>query len=262
MHFPIEAANTRSPDPDTGALSESQTLPTSRLLLVEDDSAVARLMRRALEEAGYTTDCVFSALEARSALAAGAERPSAVLLDLQLPDDSGLSLLQEFRATCPDTPVIIVTGQRGDADIVRGLDAGADDYLVKPFALSVLVARVRAVLRRGTGVVAETLRVGELQFDRLNRTISASSGALTFTPKEYALLEYFLLRPEVIVSRSELLEKVWGHQFDPGSNLVDVHIARLRKKLHDNVNAPVLRTVRGRGFQLTVHAAVEDGITA
>lgn len=261
-YVPIDSASPGSPDPHMGASSENLAIPTARLLLVEDDASVARLMSRALQEAGYTVVSVASAHEAREALADGAERPHAVLLDLQLPDDSGLSLLEEFRASCPETPVIIVTGQRGDADIVRGLDAGADDYLVKPFALSVLVARVRAVLRRGAAVAAETVRVGDLQFDRLNRTISAATGALTFTPKEYALLEYFLLRPETIVSRTELLEKVWGHQFDPGSNLVDVHIARLRRKLQDNVSAPVLRTVRGRGFQLTAHAVVEDGLTA
>ncbi len=238
-----------------GALSENLPAPIAHLLLVEDDSAVARLMRRALEEAGYAAECVSNAFEARTALAGGVRAPDAILLDLQLPDDSGLTLLRELRATTPELPVLIVTGQRGDADIVRGLDAGADDYLVKPFALSVLVARVRAVLRRGVSAGAEYVQVGDLHFDRLNRVIStSSSGALSFTPKEYALLEYFLLRPETVVTRAELLEKVWGHQFDPGSNLVDVHIARLRRKLQESVTAPVLRTVRGRGFQLTAQA--------
>lgn len=212
---------------------------------------VARLMQRALEDAGYCTEAASEVGSAREMLSSAGEAGfDAMLLDLQLPDDSGLSLLEEIRAGRPEMPVLIVTGQRADSDIVRGLDAGADDYLVKPFALSVLVARVRAVLRRGTGTGTEFLQVGELSFDRLKRTISTPGGALTLTPKEYTLLEYFLLRPEQVITRPALLEHVWGLSFDPGSNLVDVHIARLRRKLHGQVRTPVLQTVRGKGFQL------------
>lgn len=216
---------------------------------------VARVMRRALEDAGYVAELATNASTARDRF--GTERFDVVLLDLQLPDDSGLSLLEAMRRERPEVPVLIVTGQRADADIVRGLDAGADDYLVKPFALDVLLARVRAVLRRGAAA-AEAVQVGDLRFDRLKREISTADGALALTPKEYTLLEYFLLRPEEVVSRAALLEGVWGMRFDPGSNLVDVHIARLRRKLHEHARTPRLRTVRGVGFQLTVRADHEE----
>lgn len=222
---------------------------------MEDDPNVSRLICRALEAVGHQVQLVGSARAAYDTLQLADQFGfDAVLLDLQLPDDDGLSFLERMRALLPRVPVLIVTGQRSDSDIVRGLDAGADDYLVKPFAMNVLLARVRAMLRRAA-LESETTRIGGLRFDRLNRMICTPNGALSLTPKEYTLLEYFLLRPEEVISRSALLEGVWGMSFDPGSNLVDVHIARLRRKLHEHTESPQLRTVRGIGFQLTVESA-------
>lgn len=232
----------------------AEDVSSARLLVVEDDPTVSRLICRALEGVGHSVQLATSARAAYDSLQL-ADRFGfdAILLDLQLPDDNGLSLLEKMRALLPRVPVLIVTGQRAESDIIRGLDAGADDYVVKPFSMSVLLARVRAMLRRAT-LDSETTRIGELRFDRLNRVICTDSGVLNLTPKEYTLLEYFLLRPEEVISRSTLLEGVWGMSFDPGSNLVDVHIARLRRKLHEHAASPQLRTVRGVGFQLTTTA--------
>ncbi len=218
---------------------------------------VVRVMSRALEDAGYEVETVPNAAQARSAFDPALH--DAVLLDLQLPDGSGLALVREFRAASADVPLIIVTGQRGDADIVEGLEAGADDYLVKPFSIVVLIARVRAVLRRVPGVAAvDPIIVGELRFDRLARAMLTPRGALDLTPKEYALLEFFLLRPDTLVARSLLLERVWGMDFDPGSNLIDAHVARLRRKLHLVVTTPRLLTVRGVGFMLATAGRPAD----
>ncbi len=230
----------------------------SHVLIVEDDPQVARVMCRALQDTGFATDAVPNAAAARSRFDPAVHQ--AVLLDLQLPDGGGLGLVREFRGIAPDVPLLIVTGQRSDADIVRGLEAGADDYLVKPFSVEVLVARVRAVLRRGTAAatVDRVVVVGEMRFDRLARAMLTPHGPLELTPKEYALLEFFLLRPDTLVARSLLLERVWGMDFDPGSNLIDAHVARLRRKLRLAVDTPRLITVRGVGFVLATTARPAD----
>jgi DNA-binding response OmpR family regulator len=220
-----------------------------RVLIIEDDRMLSRLVERALGEAGYTVEVTPSAEEGRDrALAAEYD---AVLLDLELPDRSGLEVVRAMRREGKQTPVLIMTGRDDDQDIVRGLDAGADDYLLKPVSPEVLKARLRAALRRGAATGTDQLRVGELTMNRLARTVRGPAGELSLTPKEFAMLEHLMLRVEEVVSRGELLAHVWNMRFDPGSNVVDAHVARLRQKLRP-VARPELRTARGVGFVLTL----------
>ena len=149
------------------------------------------------------------------------------------------------------TPILLLTARTGTDNLVDGLDAGADDYLTKPFDIRELRARLRALTRRGGSTRTETVALGALTLDRLNRDVSIGERPLRLTPKEYLLLEYFMLRPGVVVTRTELLEKVWEMNFDPQSNIVDVHVARLRSKLKAHPSVPQLETVRGFGFRLT-----------
>jgi len=220
-----------------------------KLLVVEDDRMLSALIRRALTEDGFAVDVASDGKQA-GALAFVNEY-DAIVLDLLLPLKSGLQLLQEMRREGRLTPTLILTGRRETQDVVRGLDAGADDYLIKPFDLDELKARVRALVRRGGARRAEPLALGGIRLDSRKRTATVEGQALHMTPKEFALLEYLMVRADEVVPRTELLEKVWDFHFDPGSNVVDVHVARLRAKLR-SANASVqLETVRGIGFMLS-----------
>jgi DNA-binding response OmpR family regulator len=220
-----------------------------KLLVVEDDRMLSALIRRALVEDGFAVD-VASDGEQGEALAFVNEYDG-IVLDLGLPGKSGLQLLQQMRQEGRSTPTLILTGKRAKQDIVRGLDTGADDYLIKPFDLDELKARVRALVRRGGSRRAENVAMGGVRLDRRKRQATIDGQQLRMTPKEFALLEHLMMKADEVVPRTELLEKVWDFHFDPGSNVVDVHVARLRAKLR-LANASVrLETVRGIGFMLS-----------
>jgi DNA-binding response OmpR family regulator len=220
-----------------------------RVLLIEDDRMLARLVERMLGEAGYAVDVTASAEEGRH-LATSVEY-DAILLDLELPDRNGLDVVRELRREGRSTPVLIMTGRDDDTDIVRGLDAGADDYLTKPVGSEVLKARLRAAVRRGGASRTEQLALGDLVLNRLTRQVFGDGREIALTPKEFAMLEHLLLHAEEVVPRSELLEHVWNMRFDPGSNVVDAHVARLRQKLRGVIHRPEIRTVRGVGFMIS-----------
>jgi two-component system OmpR family response regulator len=224
-----------------------------KLLVVEDDRMLLELIRRALVEAGFAVD-VASDGEQAEALAFVNDYDG-IVLDLMLPGKSGLQLLQQMRREGRSTPALILTGRRAKQDIVRGLDVGADDYLTKPFDLDELKARVRALVRRSGTQRSEQLAMGGVLLDRRRRQANVGGQHLRMTPKEFALLEYLMMRADEVVSRSELLEKVWDFHFDPGSNVVDVHVARLRAKLRLANAGLQLDTVRGVGFMLAVRDA-------
>lgn len=223
-----------------------------RVLLIEDDRMLARLVERMLGEAGYAVDVTRSAEEGRH-LATSVDY-DAILLDLELPDRNGLDVVRELRREGRATPVLIMTGRDEDDDIVRGLDAGADDYLTKPIGNEVLKARLRAAVRRGGASRTEQLTLGGLVLNRLTRQVFGEGREVALTPKEFAMLEHLLLHAEEVVPRSELLEHVWNMRFDPGSNVVDAHVARLRQKLRAVLEHPEIRTVRGVGFMITADA--------
>lgn len=225
-----------------------------RILVVEDDMMVARLVRAVLTADGYAVDIAATGEEGR--LLAFVNDYDGIVLDLHLGDRHGLTILQELRREGRQTPVLILTGSAGESDMVRALDAGADEYVVKPVRNRELAARVRALVRRGAGSQrSEQLTVGALVLNRLTRRVLVAGHPVELSPREFSLLEHLLLHADEVVTRTDLLEKVWDMNFDPGSNVVDVHVARLRRKLVA-ADAPVsIQTVRGIGFRLAPEVA-------
>lgn len=216
-----------------------------KALVIEDDAKVARLLVRALVEDGYTVDTCDTAEEARKQAVRVAY--DLLVLDWMLPDGDGLAVCRALRADGCATPVMMLTARGELSERVLGLEAGADDYLVKPFYVEEFLARVRALQRRAGGGYAR-LRCGDLEIDRLDRKVTIAGRALELTGKEYALLLHLAFRPERVVTRSELLEGVWATRFDPGSNTVEVHVSHVRDKLAEH--AWMIETVRGRGYRL------------
>jgi two-component system, OmpR family, response regulator len=227
-----------------------------RILIAEDDKSVAGLMRRVLAEDGYAIDLAYTGEDAR--LLAFVNQYDGIVLDLELGDRHGFEILQELRAAGKTTPVLLYTGTEDSTAIVRGLDAGADGYIVKPVTNQELRARVRSLLRRGPGSrVSEQVALGSLRLNRLTRRVTSGSMEIELTPMELRLLEHLMLNAGKVVTRGELHDKVWDMHFDPSSNLVDAHVARLRKKLN-LANAGVsLVTRRGMGFVLDAGESFE-----
>ncbi len=219
-----------------------------RILVVEDDRKVASFLERGLREEGYTVDVAHDGEAGR--IQAHVHDYDLLLLDVMLPGASGLEIVRDVRARDNATPVLMLTARDAEDDVVMGLDAGADDYLTKPFGFDELLARVRALLRRGGGTRPDRLIYADIEFDRVKHEAFRAGVKLDLTPKEFRLLEYFMLNPERVVRRTELLEKVWDLTFDPMSNVVDVHVGHLRRKLRKPAADPLLHTVRGVGYIL------------
>lgn len=219
-----------------------------RVLVVEDDRELADLLRRAMTEQLHSVEVAEDGEIARHL----AERESydLILLDLMLPKADGIQVCQALRAAGKTTPVIMLTARDGIGDRVLGLDAGADDYLIKPFSLAELLARIRAVTRRVEQRPTEILRVGDLTLDPRTSFVQIGSRKAVLTAKEFALLLYFLKRPNTIVTRSEILESVWDSNYDGLGNVVDVYVNYLRNKLEANGEPRRIVTIRGRGYQL------------
>ena len=219
-----------------------------RILVVEDDRRVARFIQRGLEEEGYAVDVLHDGGEAGDQ-ACSIDYDAAVL-DLMLPGRSGFQVLRDIRAKKADLPVIILTAKDSLDDRVAGLDGGADDYMVKPFALAELSARLRALLRRGKP--RETrLRVADLEVDMVRRIVTRGGRRIDLKPKEYALLEFLMRNTDRPVTRSLIIEHVWDIHFDSISNVVEVHINSLRNKIDRGFAVPLIHTVRGVGYMLT-----------
>lgn len=225
-----------------------------KLLLVEDDRLTAEFVKYGLREDGHEVDHAATGREGLMFFRMNAY--DALILDLNLPDTSGYAITEAIRGEGKSIPILMLTAASSTENVVQGLNAGADDYLTKPFKIEELRARVRALMRRGGATRTEEVRVGTLVLNRLTHQVHASNKQVRLTPKEYKLLEYFLLRPNQVVSRTELLEKVWEVQFDPQSNIVDANIARLRIKLRKIPGAPQIETARGFGFILDVDGSV------
>jgi DNA-binding response OmpR family regulator len=230
-----------------------------RALVVDDDATLTTLVRRLLEEDGYAVDVAANAEDGRTL--AMVNDYDAIILDLVLPDGNGIPVLQHLRREGRKTPIVVLTGTK-DADVtVRALDAGADDYLTKPINFGEFKARIRALVRRGGAQRTEQLTVGNVVLNRLTRDVLVAGRQLAVTPRELALLEHFLMRPGEVVTRTELLEKVWDMTFDPGSNVVDVNVARVRKKLESAAATIGIVAKRGLGFVLDVSAGSPPATT-
>ncbi|MGH2678801.1 MAG: response regulator transcription factor [Actinomycetota bacterium] len=219
-----------------------------RVLVVEDEVKMAGLLKRGLEEEGYAVDV---ARDGSEALWLGAENPyDAVILDVMLPDLDGFEVCRRLRSDGRWAPVLMLTARDAVPDRVAGLDAGADDYLTKPFSFTELFARLRALLRRGAGERPAVLRAGDLALDPATRKVTRGETPIELTAKEFALLEYLLRHPDEALTRTRIIEHVWDFAYDGDSNVVDVYVRYLREKIDRPFGRDSIETVRGTGYRL------------
>jgi two-component system, OmpR family, copper resistance phosphate regulon response regulator CusR len=219
-----------------------------RILVVEDDASFAEFLRQRLVQEQFAVQLASDGNEAQRL--ATSQVFDVVILDLNLPGVAGLDVLRNIRLRKPDLPVLVVTASTMVEDRVRGLDAGADDYVAKPFAFAELAARIRAVLRRGNRPANAILRVADLAVDRLNHTVQRGGQNIELSPKEFALLEYLMRYAGQPVTRTAIVEQVWKLNFDTMTNVVDVYINYLRRKVDKGYGPSLIRTVRGVGYQI------------
>lgn len=223
-----------------------------RVLVVEDEKKMASFIRKALQAEGFAVDVLH---EGNNVLAAASATTfDVIILDIMLPGRDGLSVLRQLRENNIRSAVLLLTARGETSERVAGLNAGADDYLPKPFVLAELVARVRAVGRRGNQSQPVQLRLGDLTLDTVTRVAKRREQTIELTPREYRLLEFLMRMPGRVCSRMSIVESVWDYDFDPGSNLVDVHIMRLREKIDGNTPVKLLHTVRGVGYVMKEEA--------
>jgi two-component system OmpR family response regulator len=221
-----------------------------RILVIEDDDTVARYIRKGLDELGYTVDI---APDGKDGLfLATSEAYDVLIVDRMLPEIDGLTVVQTLRASNTTVPVLFLSALGEVDDRVQGLEAGGDDYLTKPFAFSELKARIEALLRRGQGsdTPVTELVVRDLRMDLLARTVERAGQEIDLQPREFRLLEYLMRNAGQVVTRTMLLEHVWDYHFDPQTNVIDVHISRLRGKIDKDFDQALLETVRGAGYRL------------
>ncbi len=219
-----------------------------RILLVEDEATIADFIRRGLSEQGYAVDVAPDGEEAL-------DWPEVaefdlIILDVMLPVRDGIDVCRTLRQRGLRAPVLMLTAKDAIEDRVRGLDSGADDYLVKPFAFAELLARVRALARRQPAVLGTALRVGDLVLDTATRKVTRGGAPLELTTKEFAILEYLMRHPSLVLTRTMIAEHVWNYDFDNASNVIDVHIRNLRRKIDDPSQAKLIQTVRGAGYRM------------
>lgn len=219
-----------------------------RILVVEDERKAAAYLKSGLAEHGFVVDVADNGDDGLHL--ALAESYELVILDVQLPGRDGWSILAQLRNSGRETPVLFLTARDAVADRVKGLELGADDYLVKPFAFSELLARVRSILRRGSARQPEIVEVADLQLDLVRQQISRAGRRIDLTAKEFLLLSLLARRSGEVLSRATIAEQVWDMNFDPGTNVIDVHVRRLRSKIDDPFERKLIRTVRGMGYVL------------
>lgn len=224
-----------------------------RILLVEDDSRIARFVSQGLREQSYAVDVTADGEDAL--YKAAVSDYDAVILDVMIPGRNGFEVCRELRASGSSVPVIMLTARDAVQDRVEGLDSGADDYLTKPFEVAELLARLRALLRRGHVVYPALIIVADLVIDMRAHVVKRGGRKIELTAKEYALLEYLARERGRVLTRADIAEHVWDENFDPFSNLIDVNINRLRRKIDDGFDVPLIHTRRGEGYVL---AASED----
>ncbi len=219
------------------------------ILVVEDEQRLARLVKRVLEEEGHVVDLAADGVEG---LALGtAEGFDAIVLDVLLPGINGFEVCRRIRKEGAQTPVLMLTARSSVEDRVAGLDAGADDYLTKPFAFEELLARIRALTRRAPAITSGSqLTVADLTMDLVRHEVRRGRRVVTLTGKEYALLEYLLRHPNQVLTRAQILDHVWGYDSDPGSSVVEIYVHYLRNKIDKSEKQPLLQTVRGVGYTL------------
>ncbi len=217
-----------------------------RILVVEDEKKVASFIKKGLEEEYFAADIALDGKEGMKM--ATTEEYDAIIMDIMLPYIDGISLLKEIRKREIVTPVLMLTVKDSLKDKVEGLDAGADDYLTKPFAFEELIARIRALLRRNENTKTSKLKVGDLLLDLQTHKVIRENQEIILTPKEYAILEYLMRNSNKVVSRTKLIEHVYDYHFDPETNIIDVYINKVRSKVDTNFKTPLIHTIRGIGY--------------
>jgi two-component system OmpR family response regulator len=221
-----------------------------KLLVIEDDHETAAYIGKGLNESGYVVDVAHEGREGLFMASSGSY--DTLIIDRMLPGMDGLAVIAALRAAELRTPVLILSALGAVDDRVKGLRAGGDDYLVKPFAFAELLARLESLLRRGTGAPTTTkLTVGELEMDLLARSVHRGKQDVDLLPREFRLLEFLMRHAGQVVTRTMLLENVWDYHFDPQTNVIDVHVSRLRQKIDKGFDKPLLHTVRGAGYRLS-----------
>jgi DNA-binding response OmpR family regulator len=221
-----------------------------RILVVDDDRRLCGIIKRGLLEEAYAADVAYDGEEGE--YMADVNSYDLIILDIMMPKKDGIEMCKELRAKGINTPILMLTARDAVEDRVRGLDAGADDYMVKPFSFNELLARVRALLRREAITKSPEIKLGDLVLNTLTREVRRGDRVIELTTKEYVILEYFMRHPNVVVTRTMLEEHAWDYDFDSMSNLIDVYIRRLRRKLDEENGESILQTVRGAGYRLKV----------
>ncbi len=221
-----------------------------RILIVDDDRNLCEIIKRGLEEEAYAVDCVHDGEE--GLFYAECNPYDLIILDIMMPKKDGLSVCNDLRVKKINTPILFLTAKDTVEDRVKGLNTGADDYLIKPFAFSELVARVRALLRRDDKTKSPELKVGDLVANTLTRNVTWKGKPVDLTTKEYVIFEYFMRNPDFVLTRTMIEEHAWNYDFDSFSNLVDVYIRRLRKKIDPGEGKKIIQTVRGAGYRLKI----------
>ncbi|MDB4737413.1 response regulator transcription factor [Verrucomicrobiales bacterium] len=228
-----------------------------KILLVEDETEIGELIKNGLEKEGFVLDyCQDGDSGMEHAMTRSYD---AIVLDVMLPGRSGLEILKVIRAGHNNVPVIIITARGETEDRIKGLDLGADDYLPKPFFVEELIARLRAIWRRSSETGMSVLSVGTLSANLMKREVVRSGVQIEMTPKEFSLLAFLMRAPGRVLTRTQILEQVWGYHFDPGTNLVDVYIRRLRSKIDIEEGVPLIETLRGVGYRMQDPDNPEEG---
>jgi DNA-binding response OmpR family regulator len=225
-----------------------------RVLVVEDEKKLAEIIRRGLTEEGYSVDNAFDGIEAEDL--AFSVPYDVILLDLMLPKKDGIEVCRSMRQKNIKTKILMLTARDSLLDKVKGLDSGADDYLVKPFDFEELCARIRALLRREENIIPLKLEIGDLVMDISSRQVFKGQRQLDLTPKEYAMLEYLMRHPNMVITRTMFEQHVWDLELDSGSNLVDVFIRKLRRKIDDEGKDSLIQTVKGAGYRMEGHEPI------
>ncbi len=221
-----------------------------RVLVIEDNPKMATAIQRGLRENGYAVDLCLTGFEGEEMAAAG--EYDVIILDLMLPDRDGVEICRNLRRRCVKAPVLMLTALSSTSDKIAGLDAGADDYLAKPFEFEELLARLRALLRRGEASDGRVLPCDGLKLELSTRRADRSGDSVELSNKEFALLEYFMRNPNRVLSRTQIAEKVWDLNFDPSSNVIDVYVSGLRKKIDRQAARPLIHTMKGAGYRFGV----------
>ncbi len=219
-----------------------------RILLVDDDKNLCDTLKRGLEENTYAVDCVHHGED--GVFYAEITPYDLIILDVMMPKKDGWNVCRELRLKKVSTPILMLTAKDAVEDRVRGLDNGADDYLVKPFAFAELLARVRALLRRDGAVKSSEITIGDLNLNTVTRDVSWKNNPVKLTSKEFAILEYLMRHPSAVVTRTMIEEHAWNYDFDSMSNLVDVYIRRIRQKIDPDLGKQIITTIRGAGYKI------------